>query len=103
VFTADHVRHNEGDAAVEEDQEGDAEERDSKEVCDCLDTGRRQRWEKTSHGRVVVDGAVVRMGRYHNKLESLSGEVEDVAPIACFKGASRLSTVMFDGPQVRFV
>ena len=54
MFAADHVRHNEGDAAVEEDQEGNAEERDSKEVGGCLDTRRRQRWEQTSHGRVVV-------------------------------------------------
>ena len=94
MFAADHIRHDEGDAAVEEYQEGDAEERDAKEVSGCLDAGRRQRWKQTSHGRGVVDGEgdVVRkgstwVGRYHSKLESLSEEVVDGTPVGCFKGA----------------
>lgn len=37
MFLADEVGDDEGDGAVEEDEEGDGEERDAEEVCERLE------------------------------------------------------------------
>ena len=55
MLTAYHVCDNEGDAAVEEDQERDTEEGDAKEIGGCLESRCRQCWEDARHGHGADD------------------------------------------------
>ena len=55
MLTAYHVCDNEGDAAIEEDQERNAEEGDAKEIGGCLESRCRQCWEDARHGHGADD------------------------------------------------